>query len=1255
MDWTPGALHIGAFIQRRYPNAKVYVRKVKAVTLEKFLANSDNERQLHGKRLYRWTDGTKETFDAITYNFAAVRAADPKSAKTWTDLKKLLHSLPELLEEPQEQRIQMPFALVSVLEDDLDRFFKVLTKVSTTSASAKRTGATASKPQLLSQFRDSGELRRGKKSHHVYYLAIFRAGDEPITRFVRNFRHTLNARFGHQPQYPNREEYEDARKRIERLLGYLFQQFSTLFHSADWTGKSEDHALWVETTLPVWRATDDPKPLQLHACAGGATDATKLKHITDHLNQLDGALPEKLRTEDGESRIGKTSDFFAALHADLVPAEATGPVPGNRQGKPLGLSFASIEARTRSTSEPVAAHYPLGQRIIYWFARPDVRDQAIAGLRDALSSDGWAPDCGEKLAAVLNEFRYESTKERPFILFRPSDQEVKRKFAKQLKERRPFAVHTAETRFLNYLYLYFAMFYAHGFPMCYFRSHRFTYETTREAGHIYIFSTIDPLYSPRMVHFVRQLRHLLLNINLSLQDAITRHHWKASQVRAGLSLIIARNFAHNMGSHVLSPLSLGTGWSAAGFQQSASRDFMAYLRDRADLAAEIVSEGAPPPGVAMDFVSEILVPMLQQRLLWNNLARSHGIALDDGRKPLRIAVRLKAGRNWLSFPSPAIAAETPADELDALVKDLLQSAPPVPVSMPSGAMGCQAFYMIVENFVRNCVKHGQIGDELKIVFEIEPRKPSQGGTRRPYYAVRLLCPFAGATRQQLKPVAQQLRRKLAEARVIHADGSFTGRNRGLIEMKLAATYLRRYDISAVDQKGTPPDRPPLLAPIVKAVDGKLALGYDLTLHKPLEVLCTPRLTSGGKRGRTRVYSGQHRETLLGHEAWLIRKRLAFGRTQVNIANDSLASNLATKLRKQLGNTQFADLPMLICATDGVFFGRRWKPYEREAPKASDSIANRVLKAFGLSCEIQVLLLETLFEASTWESQETFGDISVHVRKLAELKPDCTGDLFVTDHFRDPVVHQGKAYFFGRSNSALIRMFTRGTNHEKTAGDLALAALTPIVIIDERVAELAALSSGEVPGIGEQMANPTPPHWMLVPFATLLERMHIYVPTGELKAAATTRLVNHSLDPRAIPHHDQQSRDASKESIREYLAKVVEMLKPNDLLPPLLVIHQQVFDKLFGIGDDAIPEGSIPSFSETSGRRQQEATDFINDVIESGFADVIVTSGRGIPTDLPRTARYVPIASLLPYLSSHLDKVYLFKTLMAARSAYAFLD
>lgn len=189
---------------------------------------------------------------------------------------------------------------------------------------------------------------------------------------------------------------------------------------------------------------------------------------------------------------------------------------------------------------------------------------------------------------------------------------------------------------------------------------------------------------------------------------------------------------------------------------------------------------------------------------------------------------------------------------------------------------------------------------------------------------------------------------------------------------------------------------------------------------------------------------------------------------------------------------------MISTPKGVFFGRRWQPFQGSAPNDSSPIAHRILSAFGITCRIDVILLESLRRASKWRDAETLGDIAMHVKTEKFVGGPIADAFYITDHFRAQYVARGKGYFFGRSNSALIRMFTHGANHEAVATDLALAALTPIVIIDERVAELASLASGDVPGVVEQMADPTPGVWKKVPFSYLLGRMGIYVPAGEVR-------------------------------------------------------------------------------------------------------------------------------------------------------------
>lgn len=493
-------------------------------------------------------------------------------------------------------------------------------------------------------------------------------------------------------------------------------------------------------------------------------------------------------------------------------------------------------------------------------------------------------------------------------------------------------------------------------------------------------------------------------------------------------------------------------------------------------------------------------------------------------------------------------------------------------------------------------------------------------------------------------------------------------------MKLAASFLRRYDIGQVDSRRLPPGRAPSLRPIVCQVGRRHALGYELSLHKPMGVLAVPGNDDDAERGWTSMERRWSRETLLGHESWLIRKKVGLGALEEGQRmSGETATRLASAVSRQLRSPQPADLPTLICTPKGVFFGRRWQPFQEEGPDESSPIEQRVLSAFGLGCRVHVVLLESLRQASDWKETETFGDITMHVA-TEKSAGDANADAFyITDHFRSRYVGRGKGYFFGRSNSALIRMFTRGANHEAIAGDLALAALTPIVIIDERVAELASLASGEVPGVGEQMADPTPAAWRNVPFSCLLQRMGIYVPAGPLEIPDDVRdlltrtrngegsgielPIQDALDPRSIAHHDKGSRQRSKEAIISYLKTVLDGLHDQGFLPPFLVIHQQIFDKLFLEGDEGGSDGLQARKPENGAAIdfQVVANAFTDSILELGFADVIVTSGRGIPTDIPRSARYVPIASLLPYVSDHLNKVYLLKTLFAARSPYALLD
>lgn len=384
-----------------------------------------------------------------------------------------------------------------------------------------------------------------------------------------------------------------------------------------------------------------------------------------------------------------------------------------------------------------------------------------------------------------------------------------------------------------------------------------------------------------------KLRHKLFSILYSLSHdygigGITKALNEALErqaTRAAISQVMARNMSHNIGSHVLSRMvEKGTIRRIIGsdifsendpdfsktqhqYQGSPSNDhhlrepenliasFNSYMKSRMDYLADVTT-GIPTIENSKWFVKELLSGIDKNRLL---LDRISGVS--------DFHYRIKVN-NLVGGKSDQGTAE-----------DVL-------VSIPNDVLGCHAFYIILENIIRNCAKHGRNGskgtkeeqplnicidimecavpegrelyevtiyDDSEVTGEVIINPPDEYKKYKQFFGER-----EGSIRvSQLDRLIFDQNYQLNQS--VLKDGALRHGAWGLIEMDASAAYLRKIPIEEIDSSAYDLDlrqdthsktsyypsarATPEALNIMKAVSasGK-HLGYRLLMYKPREVL-----------------------------------------------------------------------------------------------------------------------------------------------------------------------------------------------------------------------------------------------------------------------------------------------------------------------------------------------------------------------------------------------------------------------------------
>lgn len=289
--------------------------------------------------------------------------------------------------------------------------------------------------------------------------------------------------------------------------------------------------------------------------------------------------------------------------------------------------------------------------------------------------------------------------------------------------------------------------------------------------------------------------------------------------RSAVATIMSRNMSHNLGSHSLAKLaspellsSIRLDISDTLFDDSDSLDFknqfilgletsfatpiskdfilakyFSYCRTRMDFIADVVSS-IPTLETERAFFKDILKPFLRNLLLMNTIS---------GLSDFRYEIDFRFSGN--------------GDD--------------VVVAIPNDLLGCHAIYIIIENVIRNCAKHGggNWKDGIcKIVIEI-----CRSTIRPGFFELQI------ADNSKLELSEQVIKQNLdIDMPILNIENRVRRRAWGMMEIKIAAAYLNKVDIEDIDQYG-PENR--LVTAITEEHLGR-GLGYSLFLRMPSKVL-----------------------------------------------------------------------------------------------------------------------------------------------------------------------------------------------------------------------------------------------------------------------------------------------------------------------------------------------------------------------------------------------------------------------------------
>lgn len=340
--------------------------------------------------------------------------------------------------------------------------------------------------------------------------------------------------------------------------------------------------------------------------------------------------------------------------------------------------------------------------------------------------------------------------------------------------------------------------------------------------------------------------YLCQAIETGLRTLEKKHEIIRHGTRAAVAAIMGRNMSHNIGSHVLSYLSeqsikainnkliieSPTIGKAIELDGAYTFGFYKYLQGRSDYIAEI-STAQPTWSVNRGLVRDVVEPFVyggnNRGELLDNIGKSVYYENTKGRKFLNAsAIKIIIHKNKKGFTfscSDNVFSflDTNGDQFDEKFDTV--------VDIPHGLLGCHAFYSIMENFIRNSIKHNSmkiiklLKKDIGITINITIGEEVDG-----LISVRLTDNVSNWSNKIESDINKYI---TGEKRyLVKNDGTLIrGGGWGIKEMRISAAWLRNIAPETLQYDNAPKDYP-----LLKVSNFNKSLCYEFYMLKPLNVL-----------------------------------------------------------------------------------------------------------------------------------------------------------------------------------------------------------------------------------------------------------------------------------------------------------------------------------------------------------------------------------------------------------------------------------
>lgn len=609
--------------------------------------------------------------------------------------------------------------------------------------------------------------------------------------------------------------------------------------------------------------------------------------------------------------------------------------------------------------------------------------------------------------------------------------------------------------------------------------------------------------------------------------------------------------------------------------------FNEYLKNRMDFLADIATSRIPSIENPVLFYSELIKGINKNKILLNRIS---GI---DSNVKFTFQV-LKYGKKV------------------NLANDFY-------VSIPNDVLGCQAFYIIIENIIRNICKHSK----KNMLFFIITIKISEPKDYDNYYKIDVypkfytkfddsksgidkFCDLEESLDELITEALAKSRNETINISILR-DDVLRDNSLGTIEMDICSAYLRKRDVVEVDFDcnditkdfknidGTPNF---LYAYSEKICEGKkkqYSLGYTFHLRKPRLILIIDSKNKLKLEDKTK-------EELNKNGVWILKQNLNLtdkcNYIEKNIYPHDILVYLDNNLEEFIKDNT-SGLPIRIIKEND--FDTTLMPKTNE---------NRQFELFFWNVYITQKKFGIEFEADSavnWENINTTKK-SVFVDK---------------DHNKNYEDHKNSYYELKCSHHRVNGLFPEEENNSYSSQLLRFKYMenvnTKIIVIDERI-------QGNILTKEKYKAGYLKDKFIGLQYANVVDLYHYFLKQDLI-----------------IPNYDEADLNVSNFgnlSEETSIATKINSFINNDSNQnaDFIIIHLGILEKML---------------KNSADKSHQKINELISK-LSIDKSKIVITSGRGKPNNLPPDIKFIPLSSIQNAIESQFDKFLLTQLLYNAR-------